>query len=191
MCTGAHTCGGRICAPLQGYPSFSLVGADLCVGPSRQVTCVQRMITDSRVTKKRAHHLARPEVWFKCVPWSTYLCATPIFQVGSGVSPAWEGGKGVKRAPAVGKRTGTIEARRAGTGAGSPGPLALAERAENNIRRCTGDNGMSRSAKEGAKRGSHPLLSSTPSHGIISADHQKKKGPILHENLQPQPVFRR
>ena len=39
------------------------------------------------------------------------------------MSPAWEGGKGVKRAPAVGKCTDTIEARRAGTGAGSP--LAL------------------------------------------------------------------
>ena len=41
-------------------------------------------------------------------------------------------GYGVQRTSAVGECTGTIEARRAGTGAGSPDPLALAERAENN-----------------------------------------------------------
>ena len=51
-------------------------------------------------------------------------------------------GYGVQRTPAVGECTGTIEARRAGTGAGFPDPLALAERAENKSNCCKALNGM-------------------------------------------------
>ena len=117
-------------------PNVALVAA-AWVGTREQPSpCVKRTVPHSLEMKKRAHHLARPEDWFNCLPWSTLLYPSLMPNRGPGVYPwSFQGGYGSPEG-----RRGEIEI--------PPDPLALAERAENNTRHGSEANGMRRHASK-------------------------------------------